>query len=433
MKVDASTWRRPVPTLRQQRWDVASGALLTLAALVSLLLSRSAGVDVGQARPSPAEEVAWVLAVALPLWARRRLPLSVLIVCSVAFIGLQARFVGESTMTSACLFVALYTAGAWAQDRRIALAVRTIVVVAMFCWLVYSISATAWSDVTQPTERHPTTGPLSPHLANILYIALINVLFFAGAWYFGDAAWSRARQDDELHRRTEELRAERDENARRAVFAERVRIARELHDVVAHHVSVMGVQAGAARRVLDDDPELARAILTGIEDAGRVAVTEMQRLLVVLREGDADLRDVAGFSSTPAPSVESLPQLFESATTPGLSTAYTVVGEPRPLSAALSVSLYRMAQEALTNTIRHAGASAVDARLRYLQDSVELEVVDNGRGSSSATAGSGLGQVGMRERISLHGGQLDLGARPSGGYRVRARFPLAAAEPAVST
>jgi len=428
---DASAWQRPGPDRQQQRRDLFTGALLVAGTVLSLVLSRSVGADMGVPRPSAREEVLWVLAVSLPLLVRRRWPLPVLLICAVSYIGLQARFVAESTLTSICLFMALYTAGAWGRDRRITLATRLVVVASMFCWLVYAISVTAWSEEYEgPAEG--VSGPFPPQVANILYVTLINMLFFAGAWYFGDASWGRARQDDELARQTAELARERDENARRAVLAERVRIARELHDVVAHHVSVMGVQAGAARRVLDGDPDLARSTLSGIEDAGRIAVAEMHRLLVVLREQEPAPTDgtdggdgADGGTPPPAPGVDALPQLFAGATTPGLQAEFTVVGPVHPVPAALSVSLYRIAQEALTNTLRHAGASRVDARLRYLDQAVELEVVDNGRGAGTASsAGSGLGQVGMRERIGLHGGELDLGQRPGGGYRVRARFPL---------
>jgi signal transduction histidine kinase len=407
-------------TGRQQRWDVVTGLLLSCCALASLTLARSAGTDLEVPLPSTAEQTLWVLAVALPLCIRRRHPIAVLVTCSIAFIGLQSRYVPESMMTSICLFLALYSAGAWGPDRRIAHAARVLVVASMFCWLSYSISATAWDDAAIPADAGTTsTGPLPPHLAGVLYVTLINILFFAAAWYFGDAAWAGARQREELTERTRELARERDESAHRAVLAERVRIARELHDVVAHHVSLMGVQAGAARRVLDRDPELTRRTLSGIEEAGRSAVTELERLLLVLRDSDNPAT-----TTDPAAGVGELPQLVETTAGPGLHAGLTIVGTPRPLPAALSVSVHRIVQEALTNTLRHAGAGRVDVRLRYLSEAVEVEIVDDGRGRTGSTHGSGLGQVGMRERVALHGGELELGHRPIGGYRVRARFPL---------
>jgi signal transduction histidine kinase len=422
---DGPDFVMPAPTARQQRWDVVTGLLVAGGILVSVLLYRS--VSSGDDEPVPVsvvETVLWSLAVTLPLCLRRRYPVPILLVVSAAFIGMQSRHVVESTMSSIALFSALYTAGAWGRDRRITNAARLVVVVVMFCWLAYAISATAWSEAGGDLDSGE--GPVPPHLANILYLTLFNVLFFAAAWYFGDTSWVRARDQEQLRQRTLELARERDESARRAVLAERVRIARELHDVVAHHVSLMGVQAGAARRVLDRDPELTRQTLGVIEQAGRSAVEEMRRLLVVLRESDDEVSRAAGRDRVPPPpGLEALAHLWENARAPGLNTQFSVVGTPVPVTVALSVSIYRVAQEALTNALKHAGASRIDARLRYFADAIELEVVDNGRGVARAgSQGSGLGQIGMRERAQLHGGTLEIGRRPEGGYRVRIRLPL---------
>ncbi|GLY26670.1 two-component sensor histidine kinase [Kineosporia sp. NBRC 101731] len=416
---DDDGYARPGPSARQLRWDVITGLLLTAGMVLSAFLYRSISSDDDDLmKISILESVLWSFAVGLPLCLRRRHPLPVLLVVSVAFIGMQSRAIIESTMSSIALFCTLYTAGAWGRDRRLTNAARTIVVVVMFCWLAYAISATAWAE----GEGHEGEGPIPAHLATVLYSTLYNVLFFAGAWYFGDASWRQERQREQLHERTLELARERDESARRAVLAERVRIARELHDVVAHHVSLMGVQAGAARRVLDRDPELTRRTLGVIEESGRSAVEEMRRLLVVLRDTD---EKPMGDDTPPPPGVDGLPHLLENAASPGLATHFTVVGTPVPLTVAVSVSVYRIVQEALTNALKHAGASRIDARLRYLAEAVEVEVVDNGRGVGLVgSQGSGLGQVGMRERVEVHGGTLDLGRRPEGGYRVRARLPL---------
>lgn len=417
-QADDPEFDRPPPTPRQQRWDVVTGLLLAAGMLLSVFLARSAS-DPGDSplQVSVTESVLWSLAITLPLCLRRRLPVPVLLTVSVAYIGMQSRAVIEGAVSSITLFSVLYTTGAWARDRRIATAARVIVVVAMFCWLAYSISATAAAGQDTAGED---AGPLPADLAGVLYVTLLNLLFFAGAWYFGDAAFSRTRQQEQLHRRTIELARERDESARRAVLAERVRIARELHDVVAHHVSLMGVQAAAARRVLDRDPELTRTALGVIEDAGRSAVAEMSRLLLVLRENDEPSEP----DRSPA-GLDALASLFAGAEAPGLRTDFTVVGIPVPVPDAASVSLYRIAQEALTNTLKHAGATRIDARLRYLGSAVELEMVDDGRGAAvPRSAGSGLGQIGMRERTELHGGTLELGPRPEGGYRVRVRLPI---------
>ena len=417
-----SAWRRPLPTPRQRRTDLLVALALAAGAIASVLLARAADVDLGRTPPPPAEEIAWCLAVSLPLAFRRRAPLAVLIVVAGAFIGLQARYVAESQLSSICLFLALFTAGAWAADRTLSRAVRLVVVVVMFAWLAYALSATAWS---QQQQGKGGDHLLSQATASIIWATVVNVLYFGAAWFFGDLAWRQARQQALLEERTVELAHERDENARRAVLAERVRIARELHDVVAHHVSVMGVQAGAGRMVLDSDPAQARAALTGIEAAARAALDEMHRLLGVLRDPDAV--PAAGTPpEQPPPGLDALPEILDAARRAGLRTDFAEVGDPAPLPESVGLSAYRIVQEAVTNTLRHAAATRVDVRVRHLPGALEVEVVDDGRAAPAGdgTRRAGLGLAGMRERVALHDGELEVGPRPTGGYRVRARFPL---------
>ncbi|MFE2037467.1 sensor histidine kinase [Streptomyces scopuliridis] len=426
-----SQWARPSPTGRQRRRDLAVGVLLTAGVAVSTLLSRSAGIDPGSLRPGQGEELAWALAVGLPLCFRRRFPLSVLITCTVTFIGLQMRFVGDSSASSVCLALALYTVGAWSRDRHRATVVRIVVVVTLSAGLGYVLSANTWPTLNGLTAGHHT-GPLPVLPAFALYTIGTNILFLAGAWTFGNAAWVQTRQRTELAERNRELQAERDENARNAVIAERLRIACELHDVVAHHVSVMGVQAGAARLMLTRDPPAAEGALLSIESAGRNAVEEMHRLLGVLRDGRQPAQ------AAPAAGIEQLATLV-AGLRGALRTTYTVDGEPRELPQSLSISLYRITQEALTNTVRHADASKVDVTLSYRATTVELTVVDDGRAAADRTATvptahdaqrtrsgrarGGLGHIGMRERVALHDGALQIGPDDR-GYCVRARFRL---------
>ncbi len=419
-------WERPGPTPAQRRTDVRLGLGLAVATVASFELARSAGL-VLPGSPGLPEQVGWALAVSLPLCLRRTQPLGVLVVVAATFIALQVRGVVEGFMTSVCLFTALYTAGAWGRDRRAVSAVRLVVVLAMFAWLIVSLTSTPWQELLSDGEERP--GSIDPVTANVLYTAALNVFFFLGAWRFGDAAWRDAHSRAALEQRNEELRREREERARRAVLDERVRIARELHDVVAHHVSTMGVQAGAARRVLDVDPAAARRAIGAVESSSRSAVEEMRRLVGVLREDDGAVE--------PPPDLGRLDELVR-AERPGLDVDLRVLGNPRPLPPSASVSAYRVVQEALTNAVRHSGARRASVRLRWLDHSLEVEVVDDGRGGGpgdAAAAGApgstaahpgGLGLVGMRERVDLHGGELDVGPRPDGGWRVRARFPLTA-------
>jgi signal transduction histidine kinase len=414
-----ATWVRPGPTARERRDDVLGGLGLAALAQVSAELARSTGATLGGPAPSTAEQTAWLLALTLPLCVRRRAPLLVLGCVAVLYIGLQVRYVPEGTMTSVALFTALYTAGAWGRDRRAAVATRVVVVVAMFCWLGIALSTTAWREASVDTG--PRTGLLPPATASYAYGVLLNALYFGAAWLFGDAAWRAARQRAALQETARALRATRAESEQRAVLEERVRIARELHDVVAHHVSVMGVQAGAARRVLDRDPERARSTLGLIEASSRSAVAEMRRLLGVLRSDEG---------VEPAPGLDRLPALVEEAAA-ALEVELAVVGEPRAVPPSVAVSAYRVVQEALTNVVKHAAARHAVVRVRWLDDALEVEVVDDGRRRArtrdTRAEGSGLGLVGMRERVGLHDGELDLGPRPEGGWRVRARFPLPAA------
>ncbi len=432
----AADWRRPTPTRRQQRVDLLVAVGLAAGATGSAALARLADVEFGRTPPAFAEEVLWCLAVSLPLALRRRAPLAVLVVVSAAFIGLQARSVAETQLSSVCLFLALFTAGAWAADRTLSRTVRLVVVTVMFAWLVYALSATAWGE--RYAGNDGADDLLPPATAAMIWVTAVNVLYFGAAWFFGDLAWRQARQQALLEERTLELARERDENAHRAVLAERVRIARELHDVVAHHVSVMGVQAGAARVVLDRDPARARAALGDIEAGARSALDEMHRLLGVLRATDApragpdgsDGTGAAGGDADPLPGLDDVPALVQQAAAAGLQVEWAVVGDPAPVPDGVGLSAYRIVQEALTNTLRHAAATRVDVRVRFLPGALELEVVDDGRGRPGPSPGpGGLGLTGMRERVAVHGGELEVGPRPGAGYRVRARLPLAAAGP----
>jgi signal transduction histidine kinase len=244
---------------------------------------------------------------------------------------------------------------------------------------------------------------------------------FAIAWLAGFALRERAAQAVAAEERAREAEREREEKARRAVFEERVRIARELHDVVAHHVSMMGVQAGAARIVIDRDRDRAKEALRAIERSSRDAVAELHRLLGFLRQaGDTD--DLA-----PQPGLNELPRLAASMNDSHLAVAVSIEGEERSLPPTVDVSAYRIVQEALTNTLKHSVASRADVHLRYRADELEVEIVDDGRPTGAPPASSGgLGLIGMRERAALHGGQLSAGPAAGGGFAVRVRLPTPA-------
>ena len=218
-------------------------------------------------------------------------------------------------------------------------------------------------------------------------------------------------------RRASLAERERDVAAREAVVAERARIARELHDVVAHHVSMIVLQAGAERHALPGDQAGTRDVLGTIEQTGRSALTEMRRLLQMLREDDAD-------PLAPQPGLADLPVLVSQVREAGLEVELEVDGERRELPVGLELSAYRIVQEALTNALKHAGDAAASVRVRYGEDAIELEVVDDGIGNGSVERVGGHGLVGMRERVALYGGKLEARRRDEGGYLVRALLPI---------
>ncbi|MFG2863691.1 sensor histidine kinase [Streptomyces sioyaensis] len=251
---------------------------------------------------------------------------------------------------------------------------------------------------------------------------------FALAWVLGDSVRTRRAYYAQLEERAAQLEKERDAQAKVAVAAERARIARELHDVVAHNVSVMVVQADGAAYVLDAAPEQCGQALETISGTGRQALAEMRRLLGVLRTGEPgeDSADRA-----PQPDVGRLDDLIEQVRGAGLPVDFTVQGTPRPLSSGVELTAYRIVQEALTNTRKHGGPD-VSARVRlvYGSDALDLLVEDDGRGAQhevheqGGADGLGHGMIGMRERVGMVGGRLDAGPRPGGGFRISAVLPL---------
>jgi signal transduction histidine kinase len=241
--------------------------------------------------------------------------------------------------------------------------------------------------------------------------------WFAMAWVVGRLMRSWRLRAEELEGLTAELAAERDARAEAAVEAERMRIAHELHDVVAHNVSVMTIQATAASRILASDPDAARDALASVERTGRETVDEMRILLGVLRERGA------AEPFAPQPGLAELDALAERVGSAGLPVEVVVEGRPRPLAAGLDLAAYRILQEALTNALKHAGGQHAWVTVRYTDTALELEVVDDGAGGGTG-GGTGNGLVGMQERVAMYGGQLEMGRRHEGGWALRARLPV---------
>jgi len=245
-------------------------------------------------------------------------------------------------------------------------------------------------------------------------VALVG--FFV--WLVGSVLHHRALRVAQVERHAAQLAGQQEKRAQETIAEERARIARELHDVVAHSVSVMTVQAGAARLLLRTDPERAVEPLLAVEETGRQALTELRRLLGVLRA------DGGAHALAPQPGIGDLPVLADTVREAGLPVELTVEGAARPLPAGVGLAAYRIAQEALTNTLKHAGPAHARVVVRYTQDRVLVEVSDNGRGPRADERGHGL--IGMRERAVVYGGQLQAGPRDGGGFVVRASLPIEA-------
>ena len=285
MSTSAETdWRRPLPPPAALRRDVVIGVVLAALSAFGIELARGLGA-VTDRGAGGVEVYLWAAAIALPLCVRRRYPISVMVACSLLYFVAGERIataVGNSVATQAVLFLSIYSAQAWSRQRHRLVVVTWVVVAGMAVWLVYGF--------VRALEQDKITGSddalLSPYLSYLLLNTGINIAYFWGAVLWGRTAWRTARQHEMLQRQAVELATQQEANARRAVVEERLRIARELHDVVAHHISSIGIQAGGARRVLDQDPSASRDALAVIERSSRRAVAEMRQLLGTLRADD---------------------------------------------------------------------------------------------------------------------------------------------------
>ena len=422
-------WERPGGSI--DRRDVALTAATAILSLVTLELMRGVG------SLDPVEEPVWLqwlltAGPALLLLARRRWPLAVLVVGSVAYwaIGTFAGLMASLLSTQVVYFVVVHAGVAWARRRSHMILVVGGVLLGMAAWLVWGFAVGNVVDemLAAGDDSHRPRAVVS----SVLLTTLINIVFFGAAVMFGQNSWRNARQRAHLQEQARTISEQAEELSERAVVEERLRIARELHDVVAHHVSVIGVQAAGARRVMERDPAAAKGALSVIEESSRDAVTQMRSLLGTLRTSAKG--QPAGEGETdrgPEPDLAAIARLVEERRSETLRVEHEVVTD-RPdaldlVPAAVGHSLYRTTQEALTNVARHSTARTarvvVRVRTQTATPFVEVEVTDDGR-PRPGTSGSGLGHMGIRERARSLGGSVDVGPRATGGYRVRLRVPL---------
>jgi signal transduction histidine kinase len=438
--LDTDFERRPADPRAAYRHDVWLGLALTALAVLGTEVARSSGTLY-----QDEEQQTWLLYVlsaagTLPLVVRRRYPLAVLAVVYTHFlaVGLTVPAVVMTPVLQVVYFMTLYTAVAWARDRRAMLLVVSASLFAMFAWLFWQLAVgTALQEFLDEAGLFDDPpGLIAPLTAVLVSNWLTNIAYFVGAIAAGQFAWNAARRRTLLAEQARTIAAQAEMLQQQAVVADRLRISRELHDVVAHHVSVIGIHAAAARRLLGKGaaPKDVQEPLATIEVASRDAVEQMRGLVGTLRgsEPGADHRT----DRAPEPGLDDLAGLINA--DDGLDVTYELVVDPPDAAdavpAPVGLSLYRTVQEALANVRKHSSARAarvtvrVDSRprpddRRFAHGFAEAEVVDDGR-ARPGSEGSGLGLMGLRERVAAHHGVAEIGPRVTGGYRVRVRLPL---------
>jgi len=366
-------------------------ALLTIAAMVELVVGRDAP---NAPHTTLLFAIPAIAIMVLPLFARRRYPFAAptaywLLATALSFV--DGRLVPFATSVFAIGMAAAFLLGNLrdALQARLGLAV----VLGGAAILVYNIPGHSTSE--------------------LVFIPLL----FGICWLAGFALQERAAQAEAAEQRATYAEQQRAAAARIAVAEERARIARELHDIVAHAVSVMVLQVGAVRHGLPETLAEDKDALTRVEQAGRTALTEMRRLLGAMR------RNGDGLELAPQPGLDALDSLLEDVGRAGLPVRLHVDGDPLPLPRAIDLSAYRIVQEGLTNSLKHARASHADVTVRYRADELEVEVLDDGAGTATSD-GLGHGLVGIRERVKIYGGQMNARTAPTGGFILSARLPL---------
>ncbi|HEY1738038.1 MAG TPA: sensor histidine kinase [Acidimicrobiia bacterium] len=376
-----------IPERRWIEFDVALAAVLYLASLRTIV--RQTGDPTGASWDVVRVVAAAIACGALPF--RRRHPAAVLAVVAAAVAVLVV--LGQHGAGEAAIGLAVYSWAAMSPRRVPPMVVGSLVGLVLLGALVAPNGVSLAAVIAGPA------------------IVLVG-------WLAGENVRTQRVHDRDADERAAERERGREERARQAATEERVLIARELHDVVAHSMSLIAVRAGAARLVIDKDPDEARDALAIIETASREALREMRRLVGGLREPD----DSAG-RLRPAPGLSDVGELVRRVEQTGTHVDLHIEGDPRPVPPGVDLSAYRIVQEAITNVVRHAGPTSAQVSLRYLPDALEIEVTDDGGTTHlDARPGAGHGLIGMRERVALYGG--DLTAGPYGnGFRVGARLP----------
>ena len=381
-------------------WPVARryglDLLIVIAAVESALEVAFRNDATAAPRTSPWFAVPAIAIVVLPLLARRRFPFgapAALWLLAAAFSFVDGRLVVFALGTYAAGLFAAGLLGILRDERQARLGLALVIGATVI--IVYN----------------------DPKHAAGEYIFIPAV--FALGWLAGFALHERSEQAEAAELRATQAERERDAASRIAVAEERARIARELHDIVAHSVSVMVLQVGAVRHQLPEADAPQRDALSGVEETGRTALAEMRHLLGAMRRDDDDLE------LAPQPGLDNVDSLLDEVRRAGLPVALHVEGEPFALPRAIDLSAYRIVQEGLTNALKHARASQADVTVRYGAAEVQIDVRDDGRGTSKSD-GLGHGLVGVRERVKIYGGEMSASSADEGGFLLSTRLPLAA-------
>ena len=367
--------------------DAVIGTVFTILGLLNL---RATNDPHHVLRSADALGVVLALGVSLPFYVRRRFPLAVL-VTTTAFLVALATVGYPSNLQVQFLIVAVYTVGSHCDIRKRILGIA---------WLVGGmVTAAAIGMPNTRTSDIATTGAI-----------------YFGTFFFGVAIQNRRLYSQQLEARAAMLERERDEEAKRAVADERLRIAQELHDVVAHSMGVIAVQAGVGAHVIDSDPAEAKKSLDAIATTSRSTLMEIRRLLGVLRADDNG-------AYQPAPGLGDLDRLVAELRTAGLNVEVAIAGTRDEIPPGVDLTAYRIVQEALTNVLKHAGPAKTKVVVGYEPSALRLEIIDDGRGVNGRASEGGHGLLGMRERVGVYGGSLQAGPVTGGGFRVVARLP----------
>jgi signal transduction histidine kinase len=358
--------------------------------LLAVALSVGACLQLLSQQPESYLKLIPVTFTCIPLVMRRRYPIGAHATQIAAAIATQQEPV---TLSLVAMFIGIYSVAVYSRWRR--------------QFLIWLVVGAAWLGLS-----FPESSPSMPSWALMLVVGL-------GVWLAGNSVRERQQRVDLLEERAITLQRERTLSLRVARADERQRIARELHDVVAHSVSIMVVQAGAARTMLTRQPSQAAESLLAVEASGREALSELRNMLGLLTEVEPE-PDLA-----PQPGLDQLDALVSRVNQAGLPVDVRVDGSrPRDLSPGLDLTAYRIVQEALTNTLKHANGATAEVHIEYGAHDLRVEVLDSGGTLQSERGGSGRGLLGMRERVALYGGRLDAGERPGGGFAVRASLPV---------